>query len=225
MLDQHGNRLEQVGKVAGLGKGERIYSVRFLDDVGYVVTFRQTDPLYTVDLADPAKPRVLGELELLGYSAYLHPVGRDLILGVGRSATEQGRLLGVQANLFDVSNLRSPKVVGHYELKGYSYTDVEADHKAFLFWAPKDLAVLPLQITGDGAKGTPDFVGALGLRVSREKGVSETGRIVHDRDGPATPVTRSFVVGPRVFTLSERGVLASALDTLAPQTWMAFPKS
>ena len=183
VLDQHGSRLDEVGKVTGLGKGERIYSVRFIDDVGYVVTFRQTDPLYTVDLADPAHPRVLGELELLGYSAYLHPVGRDLILGVGRTATEQGRLRGVQVNLFDVSDLRSPKLRGHLELDSTSYTDVEADHKAFLFWAPTDLAVLPLQITGDGAKGRADFVGALGLRLGGASGIAEAGRVVHDRDG------------------------------------------
>ena len=76
-------QLVQRGQVGGLGRGERIYAVRFIGDVGYVVTFRQTDPLYTVDLADPDRPRVVGELKIPGYSAYLHPVGDDLLLGVG----------------------------------------------------------------------------------------------------------------------------------------------
>jgi uncharacterized secreted protein with C-terminal beta-propeller domain len=64
--------------------------------VGYVVTFRQTDPLYTIDLADPERPRVRGELKIPGYSAYLHPIGEDLLLGVGQDATEEGRPLGTQ---------------------------------------------------------------------------------------------------------------------------------
>ena len=69
------------GRSAASGSGERIYAVRFIGDRGYVVTFRQTDPLYTLDLADPARPRVTGELKILGYSSYLHPVGDDLLLG------------------------------------------------------------------------------------------------------------------------------------------------
>ena len=79
----------QLGQVGGLGRGERIYAVRFIGDVGYVVTFRQTDPLFTIDLSDPAAPRSLGELELLGYSAYLHPVGDGRLLGVGQDATRE----------------------------------------------------------------------------------------------------------------------------------------
>ena len=76
--------VEGVGSVGGgLGKGERVYAVRFVGNTGYVVTFRQIDPLYTVDLTDPARPRVLGELEISGYSAYLHPIGEDLMLGIG----------------------------------------------------------------------------------------------------------------------------------------------
>ena len=81
--------LSTVGSVSGLGRGETIHSVRFLGDVGYVVTFRQTDPLYTVDLSDPAAPAVTGELKILGYSAYLHPIGDGRLIGVGQDATEQ----------------------------------------------------------------------------------------------------------------------------------------
>ena len=91
VLRERDGRLEQIGKVGGLGKGERIYAVRFLGDVGYLVTFRQVDPLYTLDLSNPAAPKVAGELKITGYSAYLHPIGEDLLLGVGQDATEQGR--------------------------------------------------------------------------------------------------------------------------------------
>ena len=109
VLAERDDRLAQVGQVGGLGRGERIYSVRFIGDRGYVVTFREIDPLYTVDLSDPTAPRVTGELKILGYSAYLHPVGDDLLLGVGpgRDATEGARL-GTQLSLFDVSDPAEP---------------------------------------------------------------------------------------------------------------------
>ena len=102
-------RLEKAGQVGGLGRGERIYAVRFIGDRGYVVTFRETDPLYTLDLADPARPRVTGELKILGYSAYLHPVGEHELLGVGQDATPEGRRLGTQLSLFDVSDPAAPR--------------------------------------------------------------------------------------------------------------------
>jgi hypothetical protein len=224
VLDQHGGRLDEVGRVGGLGKGERIYSVRFIDDAGYVVTFRQTDPLYTLDLSDPTHPRVRGALELLGYSAYLHSVGSDLILGVGRDATPEGRVGGAQLSLFDVSNLAAPKLLSRHALGSSSSTDAEFDHKAFLFWPPSKLAVLPVQIYGDGqASRGPDFTGAIGFRIGRTAGIDEAGRVVHDRSGTAVPVSRSLVVGSRLFTLSDGGVLASDLSTLAPGTWVAFP--
>ena len=73
VLAERGGRLTEIGKVGGLGKGERIYSVRFIGPTGYVVTFRQIDPLYVIDLRDPSRPAVTGELKITGYSAYLHP--------------------------------------------------------------------------------------------------------------------------------------------------------
>src|SRR5207244_12262434 len=86
----------QIGQVGGLGKGEQIRGVRFIGDAGYVVTFRQVDPLFTVDLSDPTNPRVMGELKLLGYSAYLHPIGGDLLLGIGQDANDQAQTNGTQ---------------------------------------------------------------------------------------------------------------------------------
>ena len=97
-LRQRGGELVQAGRIGGLGKGERVYAVRFAGDVGYAVTFRQIDPLYTLDLAVPERPRVLGELKIPGYSAYLHPVGEDLLLGIGQDATDEGRPLGTQVS-------------------------------------------------------------------------------------------------------------------------------
>ena len=150
--------LTQIGRVGNLGKGERVYAVRFVGPTAYVVTFKQVDPLYTVDLADPARPRVLGELEIPGYSAYLHPIGADLLLGIGQDVNDQGRPLGTQLSLFDVSDLRHPTRLAHATL-GPGWSEAESDHHAFLFWPTTGLVVVPFDQR------------AVGYRVSRAHGI------------------------------------------------------
>jgi hypothetical protein len=105
VLTERDGRLEITGRVDGLGRAEQIRAVRWFGDLAIVVTFRQTDPLYTIDLSDPAHPRVEGELKIPGYSTYLHPVGGDLLVGVGHDATTSGSELGAQAATFDLRNL------------------------------------------------------------------------------------------------------------------------
>jgi uncharacterized secreted protein with C-terminal beta-propeller domain len=226
VLKPDGGALRPVGRVGGLGKGERIYAVRFLGDVGYVVTFRQVDPLYTVGLSDPENPKVLGSLDLLGYTAYLHPVGDGLLLGVGRAADEQGRTQGTQVSLFDVSDPAKPTRLSNKLLGSGSSSDAEFDPHAFLWWDPLKLAVLPVQIydyQGDG-KASTSFVGAIGFNATRADGVTEAGRAQHPTDsGYSSPVTRSLVVGQRLFTVSVAGVLASDLQTFAERGFVAFP--
>ena len=167
VLRRQGSTLAPIGRVSGLGKGQRIYSVRFIGDVGYVVTFRQVDPLYTIGLADPTAPKVLGQLELLGYSAYLHPIADDLLLGVGQDATPEGRTKGVQVSLFAVGDPAHPRLLAQHALDTASSSQVEFDSHAFLYWAPRQLVVLPLQVfdTGDGTSSSPGFTGAIALKV------------------------------------------------------------
>ena len=178
-----------LGRVGGLGKGERVYAVRFIGDIGYVVTFRQVDPLYMLDLTAPSRPAVRGELKIRGYSAYLHPLGGGLLLGVGQDATDEGRVVGAQASLFDVSDLRSLKRLDAFSL-GKGWSEAEQDHHAFLWWPRSRLAVLPLQAYGD----TP-FVGALGLRIRPAGAIAEAGRVAHPGPSgvprPAPPARRS----------------------------------
>ena len=171
-LKEQGGALVQLGRVGGLGKGERVYAVRFSGDTGYVVTFRQVDPLYTLDLSNPARPAVLGELKIQGYSAYLHPLGGDLLLGIGQDASDEGRVLGTQLSLFDVSDLRRPTRLQTYAI-GSAWSEAESDHHAFLWWEPSRLAVLPVQALTD-----KPFVGAVGFRVGRS-GIVEAGRVTH----------------------------------------------
>ncbi len=170
--------LEPVGQVSGLGPGEDIQSVRFIGDLGYVVTFERTDPLYTLDLADPAAPRVAGELEIPGYSAYLHPVADGWLLGVGQDATSDGRTTGTQVSLFDVRDPASPARVAQVAFPGAG-SAAEGDHRAFLWWADAGLAALPLSVCGAAS-----FDGLVGLTVDAAAGtLAERGRVSH----PGTP--------------------------------------
>ncbi len=142
-----GDVLEEIGSVWGLGEGERIFSVRFMGPDAYVVTFRQVDPLYALDLSDPTNPEVLGELKIPGFSSYLHPVGEDRLLGVGQDASLEGRVEGLQVSLFDVSDPTDPIRVAQLPLPEdhdpdmYSWSPVENDHRAFLYF--EDLAYVP----------------------------------------------------------------------------------
>ncbi|HEX7300179.1 MAG TPA: beta-propeller domain-containing protein [Solirubrobacteraceae bacterium] len=223
VLRGQGSRLAPIGQVAGLGRGQRIYSVRFIGDVGYVVTFRQIDPLYTIGLADPTAPKVLGELELLGYSAYLHPLSADRLLGVGQDATPEGRTKGVQVSLFGVGDPAHPRLLAQHALGASSSSQVEYDSHAFLYWAPRGLVVLPVQVDDDGAGASPGFTGAVALKVGPDR-IDEVGRVAHDAvDGSVPLITRSIVIGDRLLTLSDGGVLASALEGFGRLAWLPFP--
>ena len=170
--------LSEVGQIGGLGVGERIFAVRYLGDIAAVVTFRQTDPLYIIDLTDPASPTVRGELKIHGYSAYLHPVGADRLLGVGQDADEEGRTLGTQVSLFDISDLDRPERIAQWTAPG-GRSQVEFDALAFLYWPPTGLAVLPMnQYPSDENEGDPPFLGAVALTTVDDE-LSELGRFSH----------------------------------------------
>lgn len=164
VLAHEGCRLRVVGSVGGLGRGEQIYAVRFMGKIGYVVTFRETDPLYTIDLSDPAAPRAAGELKILGYSSYLHPLGDGLLLGVGQDANEMGWTSGTQVSVFDVSDLDNPRRTAQYTMEGAS-SEAERDHRAFLYWAPERLVVLPVKNRWYKESG----IGAVALEISKER--------------------------------------------------------
>jgi uncharacterized secreted protein with C-terminal beta-propeller domain len=147
VLDERGDRLETVGELRGLGIDERIQSVRWFDDLAVVVTFRQIDPLYTIDLTDPRNPRRLGELKIPGFSAYLHPIGADRLLGLGTDATPDGFTLGAQAAVFDIRDRSRARQVDKVTFRDSSL-GVSADPHAFTWLPASDAAITTLQGSG-----------------------------------------------------------------------------
>ncbi len=128
--------LDRRGEIRGLGLDERIYSARFIGDRGYVVTFRETDPFYVLDLSDPDGPEVTGELKIPGYSSYLHPLGEHRILGVGMEGS------GLKLSLFDVSDPSDPREVSKYILDEY-WSEAVSNHHAFLADTDHEIFFLP----------------------------------------------------------------------------------
>ncbi|WP_051426523.1 beta-propeller domain-containing protein [Jiangella gansuensis] len=216
-LEQRDTELVELGRVGGLGKGEQIYAVRYFGATGYVVTFRQVDPLYVLDLADPAAPAVTGELKITGYSAYLHAVGEDRLLGVGQEATAQGQTVGTQVSLFDVGDPAAPaKLDGHVVPDTWAQT--EHDPQAFLHWPDTGQAVVPI----DGMTGSSALVVQVG-----DDTVAEQGTVTRAEPAPDgyAQLRRTLVVGDELYTVWQDGIQSNALDDLEPRGWLSFTPS
>jgi uncharacterized secreted protein with C-terminal beta-propeller domain len=210
VLVQRDDKLVQTGSVGGLGKGERIYSVRFIGPRGYVVTFRQTDPLYSLDLSDPAAPKVTGELKITGFSAHLQPVGDDQLIGIGQEADADGRIQGTQISLFDVSDPAKPTRLAQRHVPG-GQSQAEFDPHALLWWPATNLLVVP--VTTAGPEGPDQTASALALRVTGD-GLTQIGAIKQ------SSIMRSLVVGDVLWTVSYAGLQASSLSTLERLSWL-----
>ena len=170
VMEELGDVLVEVGQVGGLGKGESLYSVRLLDEIGFAVTFRQIDPFYVLDLRDPTNPLVVGELKIPGFSTYLHPIDENIVLGIGQNATDEGRVLGLKVSAFDVSDPSNPIEVSTWT-RDDTNSPAEYDHRAFQI---RDrLVVLPVQSwDGDG--------GAVLLDIQQNGEIIEVGTISHE---------------------------------------------
>ena len=129
-------KMKTIGKVTGLGKDEKIYSVRFIGDRGYLVTFKQIDPFFVLDLSDPRNPQVTGELKIPGFSSYLHPISDNIILGIGREGSK------VKMSLFDVSDPKNPTEVAKYMLNEY-WSEIQNTHHAFLQDSKHEVFFMP----------------------------------------------------------------------------------
>lgn len=151
VLDAASAQLDKVGEVGDLADRQTIYSVRFIDDKGYIVTFDRIDPLYVVDLSDPRSPKIAGELHVPGYSTYLHPVGDGKLIGLGFDTKDMMGMgiepYGLKLSLFDVSQPTSPSELGRRVLGEFgTYSPATEEHHAFTFDFERKLLALPVEI-------------------------------------------------------------------------------
>ena len=150
------SNLKQVGSIKGLAKNETIYSARFTGDMAYFVTYRNTDPLFTVDLSEPENPVLMGALKLPGHSDYLHPVTDTLLLGIGEETTSNGTTVGLKLSLYDISNPKKVKEISKKVLKNYDDTEVLYNPNALYINTEKKEFGFCVESYG---KGTKDYGG------------------------------------------------------------------
>lgn len=227
MLAEEDGALVETGRLDGLGLDERIYAVRYLSpDLASVVTFREVDPLYLIDTSDPTSPELLGELKIPGYSAYLHPINDQYLLGVGQDADEEtGWTEGTQVSLFDISDLTNPQRVSQLGWDG-GYSPVEYDHRAFTYWPETGQVYLPLETyiwdeSDDGDGGTEEhWAGVVSVDVDADAGeVTETGRTEQESgssEWPSVPM-RTIVVGDDLWVINYDTIVRHDLETLAEE--------
>ncbi|HXH80334.1 MAG TPA: beta-propeller domain-containing protein [Nocardioides sp.] len=152
--------LTEVGRVDKLGVNEEIKSVRWFDTLAIVVTFRQTDPLYAIDLTDATEPRLMGELKIPGFSEYLHPLGEMRLIGVGQDASNTGMTRGAQAALFDVTDLTEPRQLDVVKYPKHSTAGAGLDPRQFT-WLPDQRTALT--VVSQGWRGRTGWVSVLSL--------------------------------------------------------------
>jgi len=242
--------LTVVGRLEGLAPGESIYSARFMGDRAYLVTFKKVDPLFVIDLKDPADPKVLGKLKITGYSDYLHPYDENHVIGIGKEAVaaEQGDFAwyqGVKISLFDVSDVTNPMEIAKYEI-GDRGTDspVLSDHKALLFDKKRALLVMPVLVAeidpekyaGEVPPYTyGDYVwqGVYVFKITAEE-LTLTGRVSHigDLKQPAEEkydlsyryfVKRALYIGDVLYTVSDGKIKMNNLAELKEIGELALP--
>ncbi|HEY4699622.1 MAG TPA: beta-propeller domain-containing protein, partial [Nitrososphaerales archaeon] len=235
-------KLETVGTLEDLAPGEQIYSARFMGAKGYLVTFKNVDPLFTLDLSNPQAPKVLGKLKIPGYSNYLHPFDANHIIGIGKDTVEskQGDFAlyqGVKVSLFNIADVNNPKEVSQLII-GDRGTDSAAlsDPHAFLFGSRNGPMVFPIleakifpekypQGAPPEAYGEYVFQGAYVLQVDATKGISLKGTITHIGDPDvflksgyymfsSSEIVRSLYIGETLYTISSERMQANNVDTL-----------
>ena len=226
--------MKVVGKIEDIAPDERIYSTRFIGSKLYMVTFKNIDPLFVIDLSDPNNPEILGKLKIPGYSDYLHPYDKNHIIGIGKETegNEWGGIStkGIKLALFDVSDVANPKLIDKYEI-GQEGSDSEAlhDHKAFLFDKEKNILAIPVRETKGryydekyGYYNWRVWQGAYVFSISADEGFKLKGTITHsDADENSNDywyspnaVRRSFYMDNVLYTISTKKIKANDINNI-----------
>lgn len=236
VLGQSGGALSTVGVVDDIAPTEDIRSVRFDGDRGFLVTFKKTDPLFAIDLANPAAPRVAGELKIPGFSTYMHFMDKTHLLAIGLEADDQGSFAyfnGIQLQIFDVNDLANPTLL-HKEVIGTRGTTSEAltNHLGFNYFAPKNLLALPMTLCEGGGQGrTGDdltFNGLLVYDVTVAGGFTKKGGIAHAVNqgvscnnwwtGANSTVKRSVILDDFVYSVADDVINVANVSSLGTLT-------
>src|SRR3989338_8995142 len=234
--------MEVIGKLEDIAPEERIYSARFFGDRLYMVTFKNVDPFFVIDLSEPESAKILGQLKIPGFSNYLHPYDEDTIIGIGKETegNEWGGIStkGVKLALFDVSDVKNPKQLDKYEI-GEQGTDSEAlnEHKAFLFDREKNILVIPVrEVKGryyDSKYGyyrNDVWQGAYAFGLKKEDGFELKGKVTHaekaDDDayyGSPNAVRRSLYMGNVLYTISAKKIKMNDIDSIESLNEIELP--
>jgi inhibitor of cysteine peptidase len=215
--------LATVGSLENLAANESIQAARFVGDTLYLVTFRQIDPLFVIDLSNPTEPKVLGELTMPGFSSYLHPVDEDHVLGIGREGSR------VKISLYDVSDQANPQEVSKYltEENSYAYSSAQWDYKAVLFSAEKNLLVIPVNIYDYNSVNYTPFDGFLVFDVSVDSGISLRGTVSNSQDNYYYSYGdgRALYIGEYLYTITDHTMKVSSLSDLSEVANIELPSS
>ena len=196
--------LKETGKIENIAKNERVYSVRFMGDVAYFVTFRQVDPLFSVDVSDPTSPKIIGSLKIPGFSDYLFPYGEGKLLGVGRSAdATTGAVTGMKLSLFDISNPANVTESFKTEV-GNTYSEALTNHKATLADADKNLIAFPY----NDEKGTKYLIYSL-----ESTGFALKAEIPLGGDGSTWGTCRGLYIGKLFYAVSDKEIAVIDMQT------------
>lgn len=205
--------LEEVGKIENLANDERIYSVRFIGKIGYIVTFKQIDPLFVIDLSDPTNPVVKGELKIPGYSSYLHPYDENHIIGIGYNTKDNGHggvtNSNMKMSMFDVSDLENPKEIFNVNIgDDNAFSEVIHNHKALFYKKSENLIGFPITDYRNNENGFTIF------KIDLEENEFEKyGEILKEIDYK-TNVDRIIYIGDVVYALSDYQIISYDLNTL-----------
>lgn len=199
------DELKLVGSIEGLAENEQIYSARFMGDVGYFVTFRQTDPLFTVDLSDPENPKILSELKVSGFSEYLHIYGEDRLLGIGMEADEEtGVQQGMKLSMFDTSDKSDVKEIARLHMKDYNYSEALYNHRAVMISAGKNI----FGFEAEGSERADYWRNYFVYTYENDEFVQKLKISTKDEDG-GYYTTRGTFIGDVFYLLSENGTVRS----------------
>lgn len=210
--------LSQRSALTGLAVGESLHAVRYLDDMAYLVTFQQTDPLFAIDLTDPDSPQVLGQLKTPGFSDYLHPIRENLLLGIGQNTqtAPDGTVStdGMKLSLFDVSDPTLPIEADTLLLgSDASYSPALYDHKAVLYRESDQLIGFPVEHYGEQEGPSSSYYL---FRVVNDK-LELLGSLSHPAlegtDGWQPSIQRAAAVGDVLYTASDDQIVATSIDT------------